>query len=127
MLFHSGPRFQRGRGLGSLFSGLFRALRPLATMGLKFGKKILTSDAAKSIGSAALDMGKDVVKNVAVDLLEGKNIKESAAEQLNEVKSKLAETLRGSGRKRKRKMSKDENSISGSGAKKKLFYDLLAD
>lgn len=119
MNFHSGPRFQRGRGLGSIFSALFRSLRPLASMGLKAGKRILNSDIVKNIGSTALDATKDAVKNIAVDLLEGKNIKESANQQLEEAKSKLAQTLRGSGRKRRKKKNISNCVI------KKSKYNLL--
>jgi len=103
MQFHTGPRFQRGRGIGSLFSGLFRSLKPLASMGLQFGKKIINSDIAKKVGSSALEYGKSALKNMAVDVLEGKSLKDSANEQLADAKAKIAQTLRGSGRKRKKR------------------------
>ena len=70
MLFHKGERFQSGRGIGALFSGLFRTLKPLFSMGLSVGKRALTSDAAKSFGSTALDIGKSAAKNLAAYLLE---------------------------------------------------------
>ncbi|EFX62609.1 hypothetical protein DAPPUDRAFT_336709 [Daphnia pulex] len=47
------------------------------------------------------DVGKQAATNIAVDVLEGKNIKESAQEQLDEAKKKIASTLRGSGACRK--------------------------
>lgn len=103
--FHEGVRFQRGRGIGSIFSGLFRALRPLASMGLSVGKKVLTSDLARQLGSTALDIGKSAATNIAADMLEGKAFKETAAEQINDAKKAIASTLRGSGRKRKKKKS----------------------
>lgn len=112
MQFHRGPYMQSGRGIGSLFSGLFRSLKPLASMGLKVGKKIINSDIAKKIGSTALDFGKEALTNVAVDLLEGKNFKDSANEQLAEAKARLAQTLKGGGRRRKYKRKKKYYSDS---------------
>ena len=101
--FHSGVRLQRGRGLGALFSGLFRFLRPLASMGLNLGKKVFASDIVQKLGSTALDIGKSAAKNVAVDLLEGKAFKDTAGEQIREAKKTIANTLKGAGRKRKKK------------------------
>jgi hypothetical protein len=115
---------QRGRGIGSLFSGLFRSLKPLASMGLKVGKRILNSDIAKKVGSTALEFGKEALTNVAADVLEGKNFKDSANEQLADAKARLAQTLRGGGRrkknkKRKRHYSDSEDSDSSNEPSKK--------
>lgn len=106
--FHSGPRFQRGRGLGSIFSGLFRSLKPLASMGLKAGKKLMQSDIVKNIGNKALQMGTEAAKNIAIDMLEGRSFKESASNQIDDAKSQIAQALKGSGRKRKVKRKKRE-------------------
>ena len=103
--FHEGARFQRGRGIGSILGGLFRWLRPIASMGLNVGKKVLSSDLAKKLGNTALDIGKSAATNIAVDMLEGKAFKETASEQLNDAKKAIATTLKGRGRKRKKKIS----------------------
>lgn len=108
----------RGRGLGSIFSGLFRSLRPLASMGLQAGKRFLQSDMGKNLTSTAMDVGKEAVKNLALDILEGKSVKESAGEELKKAKSRIAQTLRGRGKKRK-KLS-NEKSIE-----KRVKYSLL--
>lgn len=123
MHFHSGLRFQRGRGIGSIFSGLIRAFRPIATMGLNAGKKFLSTDLAKNIGSTVTQMGTDALKNVAVDIMEGKSLKESAKNQLDMAKSKIAETLRGRGRLKRKKSTpvEKDNQL------KKLKYNLLLD
>jgi len=103
MIVHRGDRFQRGRGFGSFFATIFRSLKPLMSMGLSTGRKILTSDVAKSIGRTALDIGKDTAKKVAVDVLTGKNVRESVDKGLEEAKEKIASKISGSGsRKRKR-------------------------
>ena len=103
MNFHSGIRYQRGRGLGSLFSGLMRGFAPLARMGLQAGKRLINSDIVKNVGKNVLEHGKKALVGMAADLIEGKNVKENAQAQLNEARKDIANTLRGSGRNRKRK------------------------
>ena len=101
--YHTGLRFQQGRGFGSFFGSILRGLKPIAKMGLQAGKKLLKSDFVKKLGSTALEVGKNAATNIAVDLLEGKNLKDSAQEQLEEAKSKIATTLKGGGCAKKRK------------------------
>ena len=112
MLIHRGDRFQSGRGFGGFFSGLFRSLKPLFSMGLSAGKRILTSDTAKAIGRSALDIGKEAAKNVAVDVLTGKNIKESVDKELETAKQTIAQKIRGSGRKRKHTKKHSHSSLA---------------
>ena len=124
MIFHTGLREQRGRGIGAIFSGLMRGLKPLAQMGFRAGKRLLTSDFAKNLGRSALDAGKEAVKNIAVDLLEGKNVSESAQEQIEEAKKKIANTLKGGGGcsgKRRKKIKNSSLSLKC----KKIKYNLL--
>jgi hypothetical protein len=125
MIFHTGLREQRGRGIGALFSGLLRGLKPLARMGFNAGKRFLQSDFAKNVGKSALDVGKQAATNIAVDLLEGKNLKDSAQEQLDEAKKKIATTLKGGGgcskKRKKKKPSFNTNSLMC----KKIKYNLL--
>lgn len=103
MNFHSGIRIQRGRGIGSVFAGLFRSFIPIAKKGIEIGKKIINSSIVKNIASTALDSGKKAAVNVAADFLEGKNYKKTAQEELEEAKNKIASTIRGRGKNRKRK------------------------
>jgi len=114
MLIHRGERFQAGRGLGSLFGGLFRTLKPLATMGINMGKRLIQSDLGKKIGQNMLEMGGEALKNVAADAIEGKNVKESLNKELDNAKSRIAQTLRGSGKVKRRKR------LQSPPAKKKL-------
>lgn len=122
MIFHSGLREQRGRGIGGFFSGLLRGLKPLARMGLNAGKRFLSSDFAKNLGKSALDVGKTAATNIAVDLLEGKNLKESAQEQIDEAKKQIASTLKGRGCSKKRRKRK---SAPCTVISKKIKYNLL--
>lgn len=112
MIVHRGDRFQRGRGFGSFFSTVFRTLKPLLSMGLSTGKKILTSEAAKSVGRTALDIGKDSLKNIAVDVLTGKNVKESLDKELESAKEKIANKISGSGSRKRKRKSIDHHKLN---------------
>jgi hypothetical protein len=103
MNYHAGARYQHGRGLGSIFGGLLRGFMPVLKTGLGFGSRFLQSDMVKNIGSTLLDSGTKAVTNMAADLLEGKNVANTAQEELNNARKKIASTLRGSGYKRKKR------------------------
>jgi len=121
MRFHQGVELQRGRGFGALFSGLLRTFMPIAKVGLRAGKRLLQSDYAKSLGSKALDVGKDMVKNIAADMLSGESFSNAASSEIDTAKKKIGEAIRGSGR-RGRKRQKNLTMIKG---KKRLKYNLL--
>lgn len=123
MYYHQGVDFQRGRGFGSLFSGLFRSLVPIAKAGANLGKRVLRSDFVKNLSSQALDVGKDMVKNIAADVLSGKNFSEAADQELNVAKKKVGEAIRGSGR--KRKINTPNNHMLKSHKKRLQTFNLL--
>jgi hypothetical protein len=64
------------------------------------GKSIAASPLARKIGDSAMDIAKSSAVKLAADMVEGRNLKESAQEELNNARQKIASTLRG-GRKRK--------------------------
>ena len=121
MIIHRGLREQQGRGFGGFLGNIFRGLKPLISMGLSTGKRLLNSDMAKSIGRTALDIGKEAAKNVAVDVLTGTPMKESVDKELLSAKEKIANKIRGSGKKRKRVT----HSPTSASATKKKRYCLL--
>jgi hypothetical protein len=127
MNFHSGARYQRGRGLGALFGGLMRGFMPVLSKGLAVGRKFLSSDIAKNIGNTLLESGTHAVKNLTADLLEGKDVATSAQEELNQAKKKIASTLRGSGRKRKKSCQKTLCSSNKRKRGGKTSFNLLED
>ena len=121
--FHTGLRFQQGRGFGSIFGAILRGLKPIARIGLNAGKRFIKSDFAKNLATTALDMGKSAATNIAVDLLEGKKFSDSAQEQIEDAKSKIATTLKGgSCKKRRRKRKALISDLTGN---KKIKYSLL--
>jgi len=100
MIYHAGPRVQRGRGLGAILSGLFRSFAPVARLGLNLGKKLISSPLAQRVGSTALEAAKKSAASIAADAIAGNSIKESAQRELRDAKEKIATTLR-AGRKKK--------------------------
>jgi hypothetical protein len=120
--YHTGIRFQQGRGFGSIFGSILRSLKPIARMGLNVGKRFLKSDFAKNLGNTALDIGKSAATNIAVDMLEGKKFADSAQEQIDEAKQKIATTLKGSGSRKRKKKTQILDIIP----KKQLKYSLLS-
>ena len=70
----TGPRYQRGYGLGGILGGLFRSAMPLLKQG------------AKTLGREAIRAG----VGIAQDALEGKNVKASAKNRLRHAGRNLA-------------------------------------
>ena len=95
MLYHSGIRVQRGQGIGSILGGLFRSILPkVAKSGLRAAGKIARSDIAKDVGRQLRDTAQRSAVNMAVDALEGKNVKESLQNQLESAKQDIATSVR---------------------------------
>lgn len=131
MNYHHGPRLQRGRGLGSILAALFRGLAPVARLGLNAGKRLIAIPAVRTLGKTAFDIAKQGAVSMAADIVDGKNVKESAQKELNIAKAKIAQeignarskivsTLRG-GKKRKKHMTK----IVKNKRRKAIKYSLL--
>lgn len=97
-----GKRLQRGRGIGSLFGSVFRSLVPL-------GKKVLTSNVTKNIAKTAGKTLKNAAIDTAVDLLEGKNLKDSAKNSLDVTKRKLAQAIKDHAKKGVKHTNKSKN------------------
>jgi hypothetical protein len=70
---HTGGRFQRGNGLGSIFGGLFKAAMPL----LKSGAKTLDREALKTGLS------------IAGDVVQRKNLKQAAKIRLKTTRQQM--------------------------------------
>jgi len=120
MLFHQGPRVQRGRGLGAIFAAIARGIAPIARLGLKAGRSFVANPFVRKLGTSALDIAKQSAINLSADLIDpDKDIKKSTQEELDSAKRKIAATLRG-GRKRKKHHQAKHTKKS-----KKVKYSLL--
>jgi hypothetical protein len=89
-----GREFQRGHGIGSIFSGLFRLAKPLLARG------------AKAVGRQALNTSSQILD----DIMQGHNVKEAMKTRITEggrslagaAKRKLNDMQEGKGYKRAR-------------------------
>jgi hypothetical protein len=104
-----------------------RGFMPVLRGGLAAGKKFVASPLGQSLKNSLLTSGTSALTGVAADLLEGKDFKTAASEQVEEAKKKLASTLRGSGRKRKTTSTSTSTSTSKSTSKCKKRRICLSD
>lgn len=82
LMHHSGVPYQQGEGLGNLFRGLFRTIVPVA-------KSFMSSSTGQALKNVAID----TAKNLASDVLEGNNVKESAAARLSAAKRDISSLI----------------------------------
>lgn len=83
--FYSGPIYQRGNGIGSFLSGLFRVVMPLVKKG------------ALAVGDEALKSGLNFVKDIASHGDIRKSIKERGREAIMNMGNRTANHMLGSG------------------------------
>lgn len=87
---HRGPFIQRGRGLGSTLSALFKGVVPaMQVMGQKLLASPITQNFLKTAKRSALEAG----LNVTSDALRGKKLKESISENLTTAKKAVTDSL----------------------------------
>ena len=115
-IYH-GAHTQRGHGLGSILSGLFRSAFPLLKRGLSF------------LGKKALSKGAEIVGNVAGDVAQGKPIVESAKRHLTGTINEYVPGIipqSGSGKRRKRRRQSRKLTRRKRSRKSKGRHDILA-
>ena len=78
MNYHRGPRWQQGAGIGSLFSGIFRGLMPVAKSAISTIGKVAKSNVVKSAGRTL----KKAALETALDALDNKPVGERAKQRL---------------------------------------------
>lgn len=87
-LFRVTPRIQRGRGIGNLFSGLFRYLKPFIYSGLN------------AVKGEAIRQGGNIIQNIGTKPF-SELLKESGVEGLHNLSEKAVnklKTMSGSGK-----------------------------
>ena len=101
LLFAPRPPIQRGEGLFSALSSIFRKVTPFLKKGLSTGSKVLKKVAAsdvvqdikKGVGNAAVD----ITSNLVADLVAGKHHEEAtdaANERLQKARIDIANMMR---------------------------------
>ena len=82
MNFHRGLRIQQGAGLGSMFSGLFRALVPAAKTAATTIGKIAKNKSVRSAGRYLRKQATRAAVDSALEALEGKKVGAAAKRRL---------------------------------------------
>jgi hypothetical protein len=96
---HRNPYLQRGAGIGSIFSGLFRSVMPVLS---SLGRTLFGStDAAKGFGKTLADTAVKSGLNVAADAISGQNVGEALKKHLGSARQEVAQAVRLGADKRK--------------------------
>ena len=82
MNYHSGLYWQRGSGIGSLFSGIFRGLMPVAKSTIKTIGRVAKSAPIKSVGKALKKEATRAAVETAIEALEGQPVGRKAKQRL---------------------------------------------
>ena len=82
MNYHSGLHWQRGSGIGSLFSGIFRGLMPVAKSTIKTIGRVAKSAPIKSVGKALKKEATRAAVETAIEALEGQPVGRKAKQRL---------------------------------------------
>ena len=82
MNYHSGLRWQRGLDIGSLFSGIFRGLMPVARSAVKTIGRVARSVSIKSAGKALKKEATKAAVETALSALKGQPVGKKAKQRL---------------------------------------------
>ena len=92
--YHTGPAYQRGRGLGSFLGSLFRRVMPMAKTvagkAMSGLKKVAQSDITKDLGKQLVESS---VQGLA-DVVSGEDAKEVMQSKVHQAKQDIAQALR---------------------------------
>ena len=103
--YHRGVLIQRGRGIGGVFSSLFRSLLPIGKAVIKSTPSIIRSTAKSPIGRKLRSSAKKVALNTAKNLIETGDINKTLQKSVNDSKKEVENALKSSKDSRKRKLS----------------------
>ena len=82
MNYHSGLRWQRGSGIGSLFSGIFQGLMQVARSAVKTIRRVARSAPIRSAGKALKKEATKAAVETALEALEGQPVGRKAKQHL---------------------------------------------
>ena len=89
--FKGGNLVQRGRGIGGLLRAASSLFMPLFKSVGSTAIKVAHSDAGKAIGKAIKEQAITSAKNIAVDTIKGRNIKDSVRNEVGNVRKRVAD------------------------------------
>ena len=103
--YHKGVLLQKGRGIGGVFSSLFRTLLPIGKTVLKSSPKIIKNTARSPLGRKLRKSAKKVALNTAKRLIESGDIKQTLKKSIEDSKQEVSNALNSSKSSRKRKQN----------------------
>jgi len=112
-IYSTPPFVQRGHGIGSFLSGLFRFVRPILWSG------------AKVVGRETLRTGGRVLQDIAENKSPDVSARDIVSRHLGEVTQNLIGKLRGKGRKRKRLTNRSPSKKKSKKAKLSIKRDIF--
>ena len=86
--YHRGVILQKGRGIGSVFSSLFRTLLPIGKAVIKSTPSIIKSTARSPIGRKLKRSAKKLALDTAKNLIETGDIKKTLKKSVDDSKKK---------------------------------------
>ena len=104
--YHRGALLQKGRGIGGIFSSLFRTLLPIGKAIIKSTPAIVKNTAKGPIGRKIRKSATKVALNTATNLIESGDINKTFKKSLEDSKKEVSKALRSSKGSRKRKLDK---------------------
>ena len=104
--YHRGVILKKGRGVGSVFSSLFRTLLPIGKAVIKSTPSIIKSTARSPIGRKLKRSAKKLALDTAKNLIETGDIKKTLKKSVDDSKKKeIADAFKSSTDSKKRKLS----------------------
>ncbi len=94
--YHRAVLFQKGRGIGSIFSWLLRTLVPIGKTIIKSAPSIIKSTAKSPIGRKLRKSAKKVALNTAKILINSGDVNKTFHKTIEESKKEVKDVLRGS-------------------------------
>merc|ERR1712001_510358 len=96
MGYHRGVILQKGRGVGSVFSSLFRTLLPIGKAIIKSTPSIIKSTARNPIGRKLKRSAKKLALDTAKNLIETGDIKKTLKKSVDDSKKEIADAFKSS-------------------------------
>ena len=82
--YHRGVLLQNGRGIGGIFSSLFRTLLPVGKAVIKSAPKVLNKVAKSNVGKQLKKSAQKIALNTAKDLLQTGDINKTIKKSLQD-------------------------------------------
>ena len=103
--YHKGVLLQKGRGIGGVFSSLFRTLLPIGKTVLRSSPRIIKNRSRSPLGRKLRKSAKKVALNTAKRLIESGDIKQTLKKSIEDSKQEVSNALNSSKSSRKRKQN----------------------